>query len=730
MKPYPFSLVLAAFTVAAPSVYADDASQPVESVHVFADRVVQRNHVDSPSPKLVYDSAFFQRFEPISVGDMLKRVPGVSFTSDVGEYDLPRLRGLDSKYTQVLINGRKLPGEENDGAIAVDRIPAEMVEKIEILRSPTSDIDSEGIGGTLNIVLKEGARYQGGIWRLGAVHMEETDGSGFIGFTGMGETLEYNVSANIQERHNPKSKVASKLDGDEREDVVESDVRDSRDVSVAGDAIVHLSDRAKLGFNLFYMDTERDEEENTRKNVFLRADSNSPFVLDEQTLENQLEKIEQSNTNLGVNYDLALARGELNLYAYSNQFEQDKTETNREADLGDPLELDEIEVTDIDDSDTRVGVAWKVDGESMTSKFGAEVSRREREFSVYVADDSGVVDDEDDEFADFRATIDGYDLYATSKMTLNPKWEVEAGVRAEYRDQQVEGRDFAGAKTDSDRDNWEYNPSVHLRWHFSEQDQFRASVARTLRYPQFDQLNPVELTIDDEKFRGNPELDPESAWGLDIGYDHFIGNAGVVGVNVFYREVSDLIEYQQTEITVGVDDFDLREPINNRNDGSIMGVEVDVSTPFTAFGLPNLQGFLNYTLLDSEVEDPYFEGVERRFSGQAEYVYNIGFEHEIESMAFSYGMSYQRQGAAEEFEGGEVNRITYDGNLEVFIEKRFASGDYVVRLSGQNLLDAEKRELIKEYDDSAAYRADNFDTREVEVEETSPSVILTFRGRF
>ena len=64
MKPSPFSLVLAAFTVAAPSVYADDASQPVESVHVFADRVVQRNHVDSPSPKLVYDSAFFQRFPP------------------------------------------------------------------------------------------------------------------------------------------------------------------------------------------------------------------------------------------------------------------------------------------------------------------------------------------------------------------------------------------------------------------------------------------------------------------------------------------------------------------------------------------------------------------------------------------------------------------------------------------------------------------------------------------
>ena len=37
-------------------------------------------------------------------------------------------------------------------------------------------------------------------------------------------------------------------------------------------------------------------------------------------------------------------------------------------------------------------------------------------------------------------------------------------------------------------------------------------------------------------------LKPESSWGIDLGYEYRLGKSGVVGVNVFYRDVSDLIE--------------------------------------------------------------------------------------------------------------------------------------------------------------------------------------------
>src|SRR3546814_16220278 len=84
---------------------------------------------------------YFQRFEPNTVGDMVKRLPGAAFVgSDIMEYDGVQLRGLGGGYTQVLINGKKVPGAGDDRSFWVDRIPAEMVDRIDILRDRTSAV--------------------------------------------------------------------------------------------------------------------------------------------------------------------------------------------------------------------------------------------------------------------------------------------------------------------------------------------------------------------------------------------------------------------------------------------------------------------------------------------------------------------------------------------------------------------------------------------------------------
>src|SRR3546814_11601066 len=91
-----------------------------------------------PDPTLfrsVYGQEFFAEFEPVSVGDQLRRVPGVAFTSDIGESDAPQMRGLGQGFTQVLVNGRPIPGAGNDRTVFVDRIPAEIVDRIEDRKS-------------------------------------------------------------------------------------------------------------------------------------------------------------------------------------------------------------------------------------------------------------------------------------------------------------------------------------------------------------------------------------------------------------------------------------------------------------------------------------------------------------------------------------------------------------------------------------------------------------------
>ncbi len=205
------SMSLAAMPAVVLAQAAPAAQTELSEIEVLAKRVNARNRVDTAAPILSYDEEYFQRFEPLSVGDMMKRVPGVSFQSDIGEYAEPSLRGIGSEYTQILVNGRRVTGGTNDNTVVVDRIPAELVERVEIIRSPSSDIDSQGVGGTLNIILKEGAELSGGIYRVGAYYNDgETNPSAFLSFGDTNDNVEWGTSLNYQERFNRKA--ASELE--------------------------------------------------------------------------------------------------------------------------------------------------------------------------------------------------------------------------------------------------------------------------------------------------------------------------------------------------------------------------------------------------------------------------------------------------------------------------------------------------------------------------------------
>src|SRR5690606_20360707 len=143
-----------------------------------------------------------------TVGDMLKRVPSAVFVSDVLEYDGVQLRGMDPGYTQVLVNGRKVPGAGDDRSFWVDRIPAELVERVEILRSNSANRSGDAMAGTLNIVLRDAYTFDGNYIRTGAMRYDDgkvqpTAGAVFSGDVPGGRVL---AGVNMQDRYNPKVK--------------------------------------------------------------------------------------------------------------------------------------------------------------------------------------------------------------------------------------------------------------------------------------------------------------------------------------------------------------------------------------------------------------------------------------------------------------------------------------------------------------------------------------------
>ena len=206
--------------------------------------------------------------------------------------------------------------------------------------------------------------------------------------------------------------------------------------------------------------------------------------------------------------------------------------------------------------------------------------------------------------------------------------EWEAGLRYQQTDVEINDQTVDPADARAENDYGVFLPSAHLRWNLDDSNRVTASVARTMRRPGFDQISPALLLAElgDNDLLGNPDLEPETAWGLDLGWERRLGSRGVIGVNAFYRDITNLIEIANTGVEgdEGPGTFVLQP--RNTGDGEVWGIELDLSTPLTAFGLDNTGVFFNYSWLDSEIEDVFGT---RKFNDQSDYVFNVGFIQQL-----------------------------------------------------------------------------------------------------
>jgi len=763
------ALFVAALAPVSFTAAADDAGGPapdpkqLDAVVVQAD-IAYRNRTDATAPVLSYDLEYFQRFEPLTVGDMLKRVPSVAFVSDVLEYDGAQLRGLDPGYTQILINGKKVPGAGNDRSFFVDRIPAELVERIEIVRSASANRSGDAVAGALNIVLRDAYEFDGSYIRGGVMHFDNgkyknTYGAVSSGEVGGGRLLG---GFNVQGRYNPKVKRSERFeepDGDfvNRED--QDDTRDGTDYS-ANLSYTHDIGSGRLSLDGFYVRTDRDEKEHS-------LEYNDPASTSRDNLlsvNDQLENIKQDNWSFGANYEFDMLGGRTEFDLDYSRFDDDTVSTEEESKFDDedtPPSFDVREGThtlsDIRDDELGFKAAHKRDVGNARLEFGVDYLDKQRDTGLQIAEVES--DDEDvalpayDDFEGMASRIDEtrvdpYLMFSGASGAI--AWE--AGLRYETTDIDVRADDTAVSN-----DYSTLLPSAHLKWDVTADDRISLSLARTVRRPNFDQILPLTLEeeLGDNDFTGNPLLEPERAWGLDLGYERRLGQRGVFGVNAFYRDIQDLIETVNTgepsatalgdfedeveefldenpgadENTPGYPQFDPDSFVytaRNVGDGYVYGIEFDLSTPLTVFDLPDTGVFVNYSWLDSSVDDEFGE---RRFNNQAKYVYNVGFIQNIPEWGVSFGASYRRQGQAYSRIVSEEVTTTYDGDLEAFVEKRF--GDRMsVRLTGSNLLDASKDEAFNKFDNAADQIDRDFDEYELERESSGPVYQLIARYSF
>ena len=719
------------------AAFAQDPQGPVSSLEevIVTGEPVMRNRTDDVVSTLSYDLEFFQRFEPLTVGDALKRVPSVTFLSDVLESDGVRLRGLDPGYTQILINGERVPGGEADRSFFVDRIPAELIDRVEVVRSSSANRSGDALAGTINIVLRDALALDGGYIRAGALLFPDdeiggTFGAVYGGEVGPGRLL---VGASVQDRRNPKNKFSQRFDepGGTLDNVeVQTDVRDGTDYSFNAAYEVEVGG-GTLDLSGVFVRTDRlQDEDSIEYRDGIQNDANLLTINDNNV------DIQTDNLALRARYERDMLGGETRIKLGYASFDDEQEEFENEAEyLRDGLPFPEedrftadLEFRDLQDEEMSFAVEHsRPVGDDVELEFGVQAVSKDRDSTTVVADrirqtfGGGVRPAQPpfvfntNSYVIEETRIDPYVMVSGENGAL--KWE--AGLRYETTDTTIAGidNDFAILL-----------PSASLRYRLSDTDRLTFSVARTVRRPDFDDLAPVTLEEEhgDNDFRGNPLLEPETAWGVDLGFERRLGRRGVVGINAFYRDVTDLIEDVNTGLQGSGGPGTFIESIDNVGDGQVYGVEFDLSTPLDFIGMETTGVFLNASWLDSQVEDVLGE---RRFNDQSDYVVNAGFTHDIPTWGAAFGASYRKQGDAFGRVYAEEVSTSYGADLEVFIEKRIFANT-VIRLTGSNLLDSSKDEVFDKFDDQADQIARDHDEYELETESAGPVYQLVMRVAF
>lgn len=93
----------------------------------------------------------------LTVANVIQRVSGVSVersSSGDGQYAI--LRGMDKRYNYTLVNGIKIPSPDNKYRyVPLDIFPAELLERLEVSKTLTPNMEGDAIGGVINMVMKD-----------------------------------------------------------------------------------------------------------------------------------------------------------------------------------------------------------------------------------------------------------------------------------------------------------------------------------------------------------------------------------------------------------------------------------------------------------------------------------------------------------------------------------------------------------------------------------------------
>ena len=121
-----------------------------------SDNAVRNIEKNSDIVQNILSEKTIQLLPDVTVANALQRVSGVTIQRDnSGEGRYAIIRGMAQRYNNTLVNGIKIPSPDDKYRfVPMDIFPSEMLERLEVIKALTPNMEGDAIGGTMNLIMK------------------------------------------------------------------------------------------------------------------------------------------------------------------------------------------------------------------------------------------------------------------------------------------------------------------------------------------------------------------------------------------------------------------------------------------------------------------------------------------------------------------------------------------------------------------------------------------------
>ncbi len=601
----------------------------------------------STAAKIVIGREEIEQYGDSTLGDVLRRLPGVSQGGRPGRGGDLRMRGMGNGYTQILIDGQRAPR-----GFSIDQLDPELVERIELFRAPTAETGTRAVAGTINIVLREPLRKLRNDVRagVGVERGHASPGASWTRNDSFSEAGTYNLTLGVR-------------DGRSRTDTATQRVY--TDAGNPTPVLDHSGEETSFGQRQNFMLSSQLRWRLGTPGEFL---SLQPFWTHSNGKSITSNTLTQSGGTTVVPYATSTGNGALDydskrLTVQLNRRIDEPTRFELRASVGRFAQTARSQTQQFDGAgtgvftqdsntalrDTSGSLSGKLlhllaDSHSLVGGWESERAARTESASTLL---NGVAQSGD--FGDdIRASTLRHALYIQDEWEPAPNWSANAGLRAE---QIATLGELSGAGVRST--SRVISPLAHLVWRVNapQRDQLRLSLTQSYRAPTLQQLvavprfstinpPPGANSASTPDTAGNPGLRPERANGVDLAFEHYFGNGGVASVNLFYRRIRDLIRNVRTEEDVAWATV-LRwvSRPTNLGDATTQGFEFDAKFKLTELiaQAPGVNLRANLSLYNSRVDA--VPGPDNRIDQQPRLLANFGGDYRFPGTPATLGAS-------------------------------------------------------------------------------------------